>query len=120
MKSRLSAAAALGALAVMLGAFGAHAIAKSVTPAELETWKTASHYHLVHAVALTGLALSDREDHFRVTRLLWWIGIVIFSVTLYALVLTHVKWLGAITPVGGACLIAGWISLAVQAARAER
>lgn len=114
MNRALLAVGILGATAVALGAFGAHAIAPKVTPKDLETWKTASHYHLIHAVALLALVLSGRHEEFKVTYRLWWIGTLIFGGTLYALVLTGVKILGAITPIGGVCLIVGWLLLAKQ------
>ena len=99
----------LGGLAVMLGAFGAHAIRDRVSVADLEVWKTGAHYHLVHAVALLALALNDKKGSYRVVCWLWIVGIVIFGGSLYALVLTQTKAFGAITPIGGLCLIIGWL-----------
>jgi uncharacterized membrane protein YgdD (TMEM256/DUF423 family) len=101
----------LGAFAVMLGAFGAHAIKDQVTPPELEIWKTGAHYHLVHAVALLALALYDQKGIYRAVCWLWIVGIMIFAGSLYALTLTHIKIFGAITPLGGLCLIIGWLTL---------
>jgi uncharacterized membrane protein YgdD (TMEM256/DUF423 family) len=109
---RLSAAAILAGTAVMLGALGAHALTGKVDPQQIETWKTGAHYHLIHAIALTALAMFDSDDKFRRTRLLWWVGTLIFGTSLYLLVLTGVKKLGAITPLGGASLILGWFLLA--------
>ena len=104
-------AAFLAGLAVILGAFGAHAIKDKVSAADLEIWKTGVLYHLVHAVALLALALNDKEGKFRTVCWLWIAGIAIFGGSLYALVLTQTKMLGAITPLGGLCLIIGWMML---------
>ena len=98
----------LGCSAVFLGAFGAHAL-KGIEPALLATWSTASQYHLIHSVAL--LYSSTRSP--LATRLLT-AGIFIFSGSLYLLVLTRAKFLGALTPVGGLLLAAGWAALAVD------
>jgi uncharacterized membrane protein YgdD (TMEM256/DUF423 family) len=72
-------------------------------------WETAAHYHLVHAVVL--LVLASRGSVPRWPFTLFTAGIVIFSGSLYVLAVTNIKWLGAITPIGGACLIAGWLML---------
>lgn len=100
----------LGATAVAAGAFGAHALEGQVTAERLETWHTASSYHLVHAVALLALSLAPVPR--RLTSLLFCFGILIFSGSLYALVLLDLPILGAITPLGGICFIAGWLNLA--------
>lgn len=98
----------LGALAVALGAFGAHGLEGRVSADALETWRTAATYHLVHSVALAAMA---GERSGLAARLLT-IGVVIFSGSLYALVLSGQTWLGAVTPLGGLALIAGWSALA--------
>ena len=102
----------LGALAVMLGAFGAHGLESRVSdPAQLEWWHTAARYHLLHAVALLGVAAHPGRP-----KLAGWLfvaGIGVFSGTLYVMGLTGIRWLGAITPIGGLFLIAGWIALAL-------
>ena len=103
----------------MLGAFGAHAIRDRVTPANLEIWKTGAQYHLIHAVILTALALADKEGKYRVVCWLWIAGIIIFSGSLYALSMTDVKVLGAITPIGGLCLIIGWFMLGFKLLKPE-
>ena len=104
-------AALAGFLAVALGAFGAHGL-KAVLEknATLAVWQTAALYHLVHAVVL--LVLAQRAVVARVPFVLFGAGIAIFSGSLYALAVTNVKWLGAITPLGGLCLLAGWLTLA--------
>ena len=103
-------AAAFGFFGVALGAFGAHALQEKLLALDtLKTWGTASLYHLIHAVVL--LILS-RE--YSTQKLAWWsfaIGIVLFSGSLYVLCVTGIKWLGAITPIGGLALLLGWGSL---------
>lgn len=106
-------AAISGALAVMAGAFGAHGLREQATAEQLQSWTTASQYHLLHSVALLALALygaqSGRAVQWPAT--LFTIGIVLFSGSIYLLVLSSAKWLGPVTPVGGFFLIAGWVSL---------
>lgn len=114
------AGAALGALAVAAGAFGAHALAARLTPERLAIWDTAARYHLVHAVVLVLLgALAPRWPSPFLSMAGWAFlaGVLIFGGTLYALALGAPRWLGAVTPLGGLSLIAGWILLAVAVAR---
>lgn len=99
-------AALSGASAVLLGAFGAHAL-KGRDPAMLDIWKTAASYHLVHSAAL--LVASSHPSPWPAT--LFSGGLVLFSGSLYALVLTDAKWLGAVTPLGGLLLTGGWLAL---------
>jgi len=100
-------AAGLGFLGVALGAFGAHGLEEILLQNDrTATWDTAVFYHLVHVPVL--LLLSGRSS---VARGPWWsffIGILIFSGTLYLLSLTNVRWLGAITPLGGVAFLVGW------------
>jgi uncharacterized membrane protein YgdD (TMEM256/DUF423 family) len=106
--SRIAAAA--GLLAVALGAFGAHGL-KGIL-AENDTaaiWEKAVFYQFIHSVML--FVLAERKS---VPRVPWWsflIGIVIFSGSLYVLAVTNIRWLGAITPVGGISFIIGWVCL---------
>jgi uncharacterized membrane protein YgdD (TMEM256/DUF423 family) len=97
----------LGFAGVALGAFGAHALSSRVPPERLATWNTAVLYHLLHAVALLAVAVAGRWD-IRWPARLWLTGILLFSGSLYALVLTGITRLALITPVGGLCLLAGW------------
>ncbi|MBR9919025.1 DUF423 domain-containing protein [bacterium] len=101
----------LAALAVGLGAFGAHALEESLSPKRLDTWNTAVTYHMWHALALIGLALVSRVFEVDLTWSLNLIvaGIFVFSGSLYLLCFTDTSWLGAITPIGGICFILGWI-----------
>ena len=104
-------AALAGFLAVALGAFGAHGLQPVLEKnGTLAIWQTAALYHLVHAVVL--LVLAQKPAVPRVPFALLGAGILIFSGSLYTLALTNVKWLGAITPFGGLCLLAGWLALA--------
>jgi len=109
----LAAAALLGAVAVVAGAFGAHGLAERVEPRQLEAWRTASQYALLHAIALLALALfgtaSGRSVRWPAS--LWLAGVILFSGSIFALVLGGPRWLGPVTPLGGLCLIAGWLAL---------
>jgi uncharacterized membrane protein YgdD (TMEM256/DUF423 family) len=107
------AAALLGATGVALGAFGAHALAGVVRAERLATFETAVRYHLVHAVALLAVAaLAERRPRVATAAAPLVAGIVIFSGSLYALVLTDVGAFGMTAPVGGALLVAGWALVA--------
>lgn len=110
---KISVAALLAALAVGLGAFGAHALKTRLAPDLLAVWTTASQYHLVHAVALVALAAGRKEPGLSWNVLL--AGIVLFAGSLYLLALTGIRGLGAITPIGGVLLVAGWILLSREA-----
>ena len=118
----LMLAAVLMAVAVALGAFGAHALRARVPPEMQSVWQTAVTYHAWHALALlgTGLYLSHRPDATLPGWSAWLFvaGIVLFSGSLYALVLTGTRALGAVTPLGGAAFIAGWLVLAFAVWRA--
>jgi uncharacterized membrane protein YgdD (TMEM256/DUF423 family) len=106
------AAAALCFLAVGLGAFGAHALKETLQANGMsEVWNKAVLYHFVHALALLVLAVVPAAS--RVTSALFVAGIIFFSGSLYLVALTNIKWIGAITPLGGLCLLAGWACLAI-------
>jgi uncharacterized membrane protein YgdD (TMEM256/DUF423 family) len=106
-------AAALCFLAVALGAFGAHWLKPTHEARGLtDVWNKAVLYHFIHAIALFVLALCGTAN-----RGAWWLlfaGIIIFSGSLYVMGLTNVRWLGAITPLGGLCFLAGWAWLAIS------
>jgi uncharacterized membrane protein YgdD (TMEM256/DUF423 family) len=109
----LRIAALVGFLAVALGAFGAHGLRATLeVTGRTANWETAAHYHLVHAVVLLALALRTTVARWPFT--LFVVGIMIFSGSLYALALTNVKILGAVTPIGGLCLLGGWLALAIK------
>ena len=109
-------AAALCFLAVALGAFGAHSLKATLAASGmLEVWNKAVLYHFLHAVALLAFALHGRGSRGAYYLLL--AGIFFFSGSLYLLALTNVRWLGAITPIGGLCFLAGWAWLIVAPPR---
>jgi uncharacterized membrane protein YgdD (TMEM256/DUF423 family) len=110
-RSALIVAAISGALAVGLGAFGAHGLRHSVTPERLEIWRTAVQYQMFHTLALLVLGLLGGALDVRWAARLFTVGILIFSGSLYVLVLSGIGVLGAVTPLGGAAFIAGWLSL---------
>ena len=100
-------------LAMALGAFGAHALkAKLEANVMLDVWNKAVLYHFLHAIVLVALALYGASN--RATYLLLVAGIVLFSGSLYTMALTNVRWLGAITPLGGLCFLAGWAWLVIS------
>ena len=110
--SYVTVACVLGFAGVALGAFGAHALASITTANRLETWATAVDYHLFHTLAILALsALFRGKTSVWLQRALraFIAGILVFSGSLYALVITDVGILGAITPVGGVLLLLGWI-----------
>jgi len=120
MRTLATLGAILAGLGVAAGAFGAHALEARVAPDLLEVFETGARYHLVHAVAvLVVVALGERITP-RVARLSGWAfvaGVVVFAGSLYALALTGVRALGAITPLGGLAFLVGWGALAFGLAR---
>ncbi|MEI6337479.1 MAG: DUF423 domain-containing protein [Verrucomicrobiota bacterium] len=103
-------AAVFGFLGVALGAFGAHGL-KAVLSANdtAAVWQTAVLYHLIHSVA--SLWAAGRNS----TVVWFWLaGVVIFSGSLYVLAVSNIKWLGAITPIGGLLFLAGWLFIVVK------
>lgn len=110
-------------LAVAFGAFGAHALRARLSPADLATFETGVRYQMYHALALLAVAWVAAQVPGALPRAAGWLfvaGTVVFSGTLYVLVLTGQRWLGAVTPLGGVALLAGWACLAVAALRAPR
>ena len=113
----LAVASILGTLGVVMGAFGAHALRGRLTPDQLASLGTAVQYHLLHSVALLALALwaSAAGRSIQLPAALFSAGIVLFSGSIYGLLLTDQRWLGPVTPLGGLCFIAGWLSLLLLA-----
>ena len=111
----------LAGIAVGLGAFGAHGLRGILSPEDLVTFETGVRYQMYHALALLGVAWAVTQWE---TVLLEWsgwlfvLGILVFSGSLYILVLTGQRWLGAVTPLGGLALILGWVLLASAVLRA--
>ncbi len=114
--------AALALLAVALGAFGAHALRERMEARDLEIFETAVRYQMYHALALLGVAwLATRLADPLVGWAGWLMigGTTIFSGSLYLLVLTGPRWLGAVTPLGGAMLVSGWLLATVALLRGQ-
>ena len=112
--------AAFGLLGVALGAFGAHALKETLAPDMLANFETGVRYQMYHAMALLAVAWAVTRWPGGLTTAAGWLfvaGIVIFSGSLYLLSITGVRWLGAITPIGGVAMIAGWVCLIVAALR---
>jgi uncharacterized membrane protein YgdD (TMEM256/DUF423 family) len=105
--------AVAGAISVAAGAFGAHALADVVTPERVATFRTGATYGLVHSLAAVaaGLARPAAGRFANVAGWLFLAGVLLFSGSLYALVLLDAPALGAVTPFGGAAFIAGWLAL---------
>ncbi|MFP8968628.1 DUF423 domain-containing protein [Pokkaliibacter sp. CJK22405] len=113
-------AALNGFCAVAMGAFAAHGLKQRLDEYSLGIINTAAHYQLVHAVALVlagVLMLHWQGNLMKVVAWSWFVGILLFSGSLYILALTGIRWLGAITPIGGAALLLGWGMLAYLAWR---
>lgn len=108
-------------LSVALGAFGAHGLKNKITPDLLAVYQTGVQYHMFHALGLILVAvLSDRLASSTLIAWSGWslfIGIVLFSGSLYALSISGVRILGAITPFGGVAFLIGWVCLAIAATR---
>jgi len=119
----LLAAGGLAALAaVALGAFGAHALKGRLTPEMLAVWHTAVEYHVFHALGLLAVGLvATQLSESALLKWSGWLmlaGLVLFSGSLYALALTGVRWLGAVTPAGGTAFLAAWALLVIAILRA--
>lgn len=121
----LALAGANGFVAVAAGAFGAHGLKKMLAAApdgaqRLDWWHTAAQYHLAHALALGLVAALAPHVAGRTPALAGWFlvaGVALFSGSLYTMTLTGVRALGAVTPVGGVCLLAGWLAVCLSAWR---
>ena len=114
--------AVLALVAVALGAFGAHGLRSTLTPQDLATFETAARYQMYHALALLAVAWVYTRWPGTAVAFAGWLfvaGIVVFSGSLYALVLTGQRWLGAITPLGGLCFLVAWALVAWAAFRAD-
>jgi uncharacterized membrane protein YgdD (TMEM256/DUF423 family) len=110
----LVAAALLAGSAVMLGAFGTHALRSSLGPRELGWWQTAVQYQMWHALALLALGALPLPRP-GLPALLLGAGALLFAGSLYAMALSGLRFIGAVTPIGGTLMIAGWLLLAWRA-----
>lgn len=116
----LTIAAILGGLSVAAGAFGSHALQEKLTERSLAIFETATRYQMYHALALLAVALllsraEAAQPLLAIAGYAFIGGIIIFSGSLYALSLSGIKILGAITPIGGAAFLVGWVCLAIAA-----
>ncbi|TCZ78836.1 DUF423 domain-containing protein [Paenibacillus albiflavus] len=111
-------------LSVALGAFGAHGLKGVISDEMLTVYQTGVQYHMIHALGLIAIALvADRLGNHRLVNAAGWlilIGIILFSFSLYALSITGVKILGAITPFGGVSFLAGWACVFLAAFKSKR
>ncbi len=106
------------AIAVALGAFGAHGLKNIASSQQLDWWQTATLYLFVHGLGLLVVGLLIRLNYVSQTSAwLLQIGVIIFAGSLYSMTLGAPRWFGAITPIGGVLMIAGWTCLAISAAR---
>ena len=113
---KLKLTSVLGASAIALGAFGAHALAEILTETELASYKTGVFYHLVHAVYLLGLIALSKKTNIKWPFYLGFVGVFLFSGSIYLLALDRVLsinlgFLWPLTPLGGLLLIVSWFSL---------
>ena len=122
----LLAAGIFGLTGVALGAFGAHGLSATLAERGMtHAWETASRYHLLHALALLGVAVWPRTRAGGAGRRLAWAarcwsaGIVLFSGSLYGLALGGPRWLGPVTPLGGVVLMIGWVLVIAAAFASE-
>jgi uncharacterized membrane protein YgdD (TMEM256/DUF423 family) len=111
------------ALAVILGAFGAHGLRGKLDAYSMGIYERAVFYHFIHAIGLLVVPVLARlnalsQSAGALVSALLLAGIVLFSGSLYLLAVTGTRWLGAITPIGGLCFIAAWLVLAISLARA--
>ena len=104
-----------GFISVAAGAFGAHALRSRVTPEYLSVFETGARYQMYHALALLAVAWAISRGAGSTAQWAGWlflIGTLMFSGSLYGLALTGIRWIGAITPLGGVAFLAGWLCLA--------
>ena len=117
----LVTAAISGALAVLVGAFGAHVLAPVIAEDLMSVFNTGVEYHFYHTLALLVLAVLIKQ--YPQSKLFIWsaclmlAGVIIFSGSLYLLAITDVRWLGAITPIGGVSMVVAWLLMAMAAGK---
>ncbi|MFO0839854.1 MAG: DUF423 domain-containing protein [Phycisphaerae bacterium] len=103
-----------GFIGVVAGAFAAHALKSRLTPDLLAVFETGARYQLVHAVALLALGVSAQRSRFALPCLLFAVGTILFSGSLYLLSLTGERFWGLVTPFGGVAFLAGWLLTAIR------
>ncbi|MFL2983276.1 MAG: DUF423 domain-containing protein [Candidatus Neomarinimicrobiota bacterium] len=117
MKNWLIIGALMAALSVMIGAFGAHGLKSRVNSTDLEIFETGVKYQMYHSLGLILIGIIGfhfRHDILTTPALLLFFGTIVFSGSLYVLVLSNLRWFGAVTPLGGICLVLGWILLSLN------
>jgi uncharacterized membrane protein YgdD (TMEM256/DUF423 family) len=119
----LALGAAFAMLAVMIGAFAAHGLKSILGGYQLGLFETAARYQMYHALALMIVGLVSLQNRFserllKLAALAFSVGILLFSGSLYLLALSGIRWLGAITPLGGTAFLAGWLLLIIAALKA--
>ncbi len=116
-KSLFIFAAASGCAAVLLGAFGAHGLKGQIDSSLMQVYQTAVQYHFYHTLSLLFTAAQLRSHRhsgaLRLSGLMFCLGILIFSGSLYALALSGLRWLGMVTPIGGLAFIIAWLAMGV-------
>jgi uncharacterized membrane protein YgdD (TMEM256/DUF423 family) len=115
-KTFLIIGAVLMALGVGLGAFGAHALKQKLSAEMMTVYKTAVEYHFYHALGLILIGILYQLYPSKMVMTSGWVvflGVILFSGSLYVLSITGIKWIGAITPIGGVAFIAGWVLLVI-------
>ena len=121
MKLFVTLGATFAGLAVVFGAFGAHALRATLSADDLATFEIGVRYQMYHALGLFVVAWATTQIESTAVIAAGWafvLGVVVFSGSLYALVLSGQRWLGAVTPIGGVAFIVGWALLAWSAMRA--
>jgi uncharacterized membrane protein YgdD (TMEM256/DUF423 family) len=123
MRKWLFIGAVTGALAVLLAAFGEHALTGQLSPRDLNAFATGARYQMYHALAMGLAALvppGPATSRAQLAALLFFAGTLLFSGSLYGLALTGIRLLGFVTPFGGLALMAGWVALALAALKLEK
>lgn len=122
MVNSIIVAGALNAfIAVAAGAFAAHGLKQLLSAEYIEVFKTAADYQMMHAIGLILIGLLNNQNNQQannrfnnISAIFMFMGIILFSGSLYLLTLTNIKWLGIITPFGGVCFLIAWLSLAIN------
>ena len=109
----------LGMLAVILGAFGAHALKGALSEHYMDVWKTAVMYQMFHVLVALCLILNSKAQTYTLTVWFFLLGIVLFSGSLFLLAVTGITWIGAITPIGGICFVLGWARLVMDLSKRQ-
>ncbi len=117
----LASGSVLAFLAVLAGAFGAHGLKNTLSEYEMEIFRTAVQYHMMHALGILLIGVLMRQSPALASAGIAWLmlaGIVLFSGSLYALAISGHKWLGMVTPIGGLCFLLAWLWLCISIVRA--